>query len=239
MLAIARSEAIQILPNRLVLVAGLVIPIAVSGYFLYQHEMLSDLVSLGFIAATVMLTVMAFGLDTTAVSTLASRRQNLFLKRLRFTAAGDASILTGLVLPAIVIALLQAVAILIVLGAFTTEPAQMPLLAIAIPATTAITAALALATAGLTNSREHAQVTTPPVSLSVIAAAGWVGIAGTEDLTLLKRLLPGGSATELDVNASNGGVPFADSLPLLAPPLGWVLVAVALASRLFRWEPRR
>ena len=42
----------------------------------------------------------------------------------------------------------------------------------------------------------------------------------------------------LVVDAWNGGVPLADSLPLLAPTLGWVLVAVALAVRLFRWEPR-
>jgi ABC-2 type transport system permease protein len=99
--------------------------------------------------------------------------------------------------------------------------------------------ALGLATAGLTNSPEHAQVTTLPVSVGVIAVAGWVGVTGTEDLTLLKRLLPGGSATELVLNAWNGGVALTDSLILLAPTLAWVIVAIALASRLFRWEPRR
>ncbi len=99
--------------------------------------------------------------------------------------------------------------------------------------------ALALATAGVTNSPEQAQVSTLPVSLSVVAVASWVGIAGTEDFTLLKRLLPGGSATELVVNAWNGGVPLADSLPLLVITMAWIVVAVALASRLFRWEPRR
>jgi ABC-2 type transport system permease protein len=239
MLAIARSEMIQIFRNRLVLVTGLVIPVVVSGYLVYQHEVFSDLGSLGYIAAIVMFTVLAFGLYTTAVTTLASRRQNLFLKRLRSTAAGDVEILTGLVAPATVIALVQAVAIMAVLGVVTTEPARVPLLAVALLASTAMMVALALATAGLTNSPEHAQVTTLPVSLSVIAVASWVGITGTEDLGLLKRLLPGGSATELVVDAWNGGVPLADSLPLLAPTLGWVLVAVALAGRLFRWEPRR
>ena len=82
-------------------------------------------------------------------------------------------------------------------------------------------------------------MTTLPVSLSVIAVASWVGITGTEELTRLKRLLPGGSATELVVNAWNGGAPLVDSLPLLATTLGWVAVSVALAVRLFRWEPRR
>ena len=239
MLAIARSELIQIFRNRLVMVTGLVIPVAISGYFVYKHERFSDLGSVGYIAAIVMLTVMAFGLYTTAVTTLASRRQNLLLKRLRSTAASDASILTGLVLPITAVALVQVVLILVVLGAVTTEPAQIPLLAVAILATTAMMVALALATAGLTNSPEHAQVTTLPVALSVLAVASWVGITGTEDFARLKRLLPGGSATEMVLNAWNGGVPLLDSLPLLATTLGWVAVSVALARRLFRWEPRR
>lgn len=239
MFAIARSELIQIFRNRLVLVTGLIIPVAIGAYFVYQHEIFAEAAGLGYIAAIVMFTVMAFGLYTTAVTTLASRRQNLFLKRLRSTAAGDADILTGLILPVTVIAVVQTVAILIALGIVAAEPAQIPLLAVAILATLAMMVALALATAGLTNSPEHAQVTTLPVSLGVIAVASWVGIAGTEDLALLKRLLPGGSATELVVNAWDGGVPLADSLPLLAPTAAWVIAAVALATRMFRWEPRR
>lgn len=239
MLDIARSELVQIFRNRLVLVTGLLIPVVVSGFFVYRHEIFADAASLGYIAAIVVFTVMAFGLYTTAVTTLASRRQNLFLKRLRSTAAGDVDILTGLVLPITVIALVQVFAILAVFGVVAATPAQIPVLVIAVLATTAMMLALALATAGLTNSPEHAQVTTLPISLSVIAVASWVGIAGTEDLALLKRLLPGGSATELVVNAWNGGVPVVDSLPLLAITLGWVVVAVALAGRFFRWEPRR
>ncbi|HSU01538.1 MAG TPA: ABC transporter permease [Nocardioides sp.] len=239
MLAIARSELVQIFRNRLVLVTGLVMPIAISGYFVYEHERFADLGSVGYIAAIIVFTVLAFGLYATAVTTLASRRQNLFLKRLRSTAAGDAGILAGLVVPAAAIALVQVVLILVVLAAVTTTPAQLPLLAVAVLATTAMMVALALATAGVTSSPEHAQVTTLPVSLSVIAVASWVGITGTDDLARLKRLLPGGSATEMVVNAWNGGVPLAESLPLLATTWGWVAVSVALAARLFRWEPRR
>lgn len=239
MLDIARSELIQIFRNRLVLVSGLLIPVVISGFFVYRHENFADAASLGYIAAIVVFTVMAFGLYTTAVTTLASRRQNLFLKRLRSTAAGDVEILTGLVLPITVIALVQVAAILAVFGVVATTPARIPLLVLAILATTAMMLALALATAGLTNSPEHAQVTTLPISLSVIAVASWVGIAGTEDFALLKRLLPGGSATELVVNAWNGGVPVVDSLRPLAITLAWVVVAVSLAGRFFRWEPRR
>jgi ABC-2 type transport system permease protein len=235
MLAIAARELTQIFRNRLVLVTSLIMPIAVSAYLLYQHETFAELGSLGYVAAIVLMTVGAFGLCTGAVTTLASRRQNLFLKRLRSTAAGDAGILVGLVLPATVLAVVQVAAILTVLAVLTTAPANVVLLAVAVLATMAMMIGLGLATAGLTNSPEHAQVTTLPVSLGVIAVSSWVGISGTQDLTLLKRLLPGGAATELVVGAWDGG----GSLILLAPTLAWVVIGAALAARLFRWEPRR
>ncbi|MFI0353133.1 ABC transporter permease [Actinomadura sp. 9N407] len=239
MLSIALSELIQIFRNRLVLVTSLIIPVVVSAFFIYQHEAFATLGSLGYIAAILVFTVAAFGLYTTTVTTLAARRQNLFLKRLRSTAAGDAGILTGLLLPITVITLVQVAVLLTVFAAVTGEPADVPLLVAAVLSAVIMMLGLGLATAGLTNSPEHAQVTTLPVSIGTIAVASWVGVTGTEELAALKRLLPGGSATELAVNAWNGGVPVADSLILLAPTLAWVVVAVALASRLFRWEPRR
>lgn len=239
MFSIAASELIQIFRNRLVLITSLIIPVAVCVLFVRQHETFAAMGSLGYIAAIVLFTVAAFGLYATAVTTLASRRQNLFLKRLRSTAEGDAGILTGLLLPVVVLAVVQVTAILIALAVVADEPANVVLLVVAVLATLAMMVGLALATAGLTNSPEHAQVTTLPVTLGVIGVASWVGVSGTENLTWLKRLLPGGSATELTMNAWNGGVAVTDSLLLLAPTLAWVVVAVALATRLFRWEPRR
>ncbi|MEV4761871.1 ABC transporter permease [Micromonospora chokoriensis] len=239
MLSIASSELIQIFRNRLILITSLIIPVAVSAFFVRQHETYAALGSLGYIAAIVTFTVAAFGLYATAVTTLASRRQNLFLKRLRSTAESDPGILTGLLLPVLVIAAVQVAAILTALAVVAGGPSNVALLVVAILATLAMLIGLALATAGLTNSPEHAQVTTLPVTLGLIAVTTWVGISGTENLAWLKRLLPGGSATELIMNAWNGGVAVTDSLLLLAPTLGWVVVAVNLATRLFRWEPRR
>ncbi|MCD9197932.1 ABC transporter permease [Aeromicrobium wangtongii] len=239
MIEIARTELIQIFRNRLVLVTGLIIPVAFSVYVVYQRETFLDLGSLGYVAAIMMFVVMALGLYTTAVTTLASRRQDLFLKRLRSTAASDVNILAGLLAPLTVVALLQVGAMLAVLGVVATSPVHTWLLVVAVLATTSMMVALALATAGLTNSPEHAQVTTLPVTLAVIAVASWVGITGTENLAQLKRLLPGGSATELVINAWEGGVPLDQSLLLLIPTVGWVAAAVALATRFFQWEPRR
>ena len=232
MFPIAQSELLQLFRNRAVLITSLVMPVAVSVFFISYRDTFSGIGSLGYVAAVLVFTIAAFGLYATTVTTLAARRQNLFLKRLRSTAAGDATILSGLVLPVSVIATVQVGVILIVFASVGGAPADALLLV-------AMMLALAIATAGVTNSPEHAQVTTLPLSLGVIAVASWVGITGTESLALLKRMLPGGSATELIVNAWNGGVPLAESMLLLAPTLVWVLVAILLATQMFRWEPRR
>ncbi|MEV4146052.1 ABC transporter permease [Amycolatopsis sp. NPDC049691] len=239
MWTIARGELIQLFRNRLVLVTALVLPAGLCAFFIAKHDLFTEAGSLGYIATLALFFVAGIGLYTTSVTTLASRRQNLFLKRLRSTAARDAAILGGLLLPITVLSVLQIAVVLGALAAVAGAPADPVLLVAAVVATVAMMPALGLATAGLTNSPEHAQVTTLPVSLGVIAVAGWVGVTGTGELTLLKRLLPGGSATELVLNAWNGGKPLADSLVLFAPTLAWVFVAIVLAARLFRWEPRR
>ncbi|ASO18664.1 ABC-2 type transport system permease protein [Actinoalloteichus hoggarensis] len=240
MLAIARGELIQILRNRSVLLTVFLVPAAMAAFFIYQHDVFEQLGGgLGVIAALLVFYVAGFGLYTTAVTTLASRRQNLFLKRLRSTATGDAGILTGLLIPVTVISLLQAALVLIVLGVVAGAPADVALVVVAVLAVVAMMVGLGLATAGITNSPEHAQVTTLPIGVGTIALASWIGFGGTEELTLLKRLLPGGSAAELVVAGWNGGASPADSLLLLAPTAAWVVISVVLAAMYFRWEPRR
>ncbi|RKS08072.1 ABC-2 type transport system permease protein [Nocardiopsis sp. Huas11] len=238
MLSIAQGELIQVFRNRLVLVTMFVVPAASSAFYIYLHRLIPAL-DLGAVAAVLVFIMVVMGLYTTTVTTLASRRQNLFLKRLRSTAAGDPAILFGLLLPVTAITLVQVGVVLTVLTAVAGGPADVPLLVAAVLATVAMMLGLGLATAGVTNSPEHAQVTTLPLLVGTLAVSGWVGFTGTEELTVLKRLLPEGSAAELVVGAWNGGVPLGESPALLAPTLAWVVVAVALAARVFRWEPRR
>lgn len=239
MLSIARSELIQLFRNRAVLISSLIMPVAASAFFVYQRDLFTMLGSLGYVGAVIVFTIAAFSLYATIVTTLAARRQNLFLKRLRSTAAGDLSILTGLVLPIGAIALVQVILILTVFTRLSGAPANLLLLVVAIAATFVMMLALGVATAGVTNSPEHAQVTALPLSLAVIAVANWVAITGTQELAVLKRLLPGGAATELIVQAWDGGAPLVDSLALLVPTFAWVVAAIVLAARMFRWEPRR
>lgn len=238
MYPIAQSELLQILRNRSVLITGLIMPIAASAFFIVRRDDFEEVGSLGYIAAVIVFTIAAFGLYATTVTTLAARRQTLFLKRLRSTAIGDTAILSGLVLPVTALSVVQVTTILAVFGAVGERPAQVATLAVAITAVFAMMLAFGVATAGFTRSPEHAQVTTLPLALGTVIVASWVGISGAESLPVVKRLLPGGAATELIVDAWNVGVPLDDALPLLAPTVAWVVVAVVLAARLFRWEPR-
>ncbi|MBB4686827.1 ABC transporter permease [Amycolatopsis jiangsuensis] len=239
MFAIARGELLQIFRNRLVLLTSIILPLAFSAYLIAQHGTFEKIGSIGFIAAAMLFVVVAIGFYTSVVTTLASRRQNLFLKRLRSTAVSDRSILSGLVLPLAVIALVQVGVILIVLGVVVGAPADVPMLVVAVLLTVLMMLGFGLATAGVTNSPEHAQVTTLPVTTLAIGVAVWVGITGTEQLAVLKRLLPGGAATELVVDAWNGTATWAQALPQFGPVAAWIVVSLALAARLFRWEPRR
>jgi len=237
-LPIAYSELIQVFRNRSVLM-NVVVPATAAAFFIYSRDTFVGDGGLGYVGALLVFTVGAFTLYATIVTTLAARRQTLFLKRLRSTAASDPAILAGLVLPVGVTSVLQVAVMLGVFAAVSGRPADVALLVVAVVAAFLMLLALALATAGVTSSPEQAQVTTLPLSLGTIAVASWIGIAGTESLPWVKRLLPGGSATELVIGAWNGGLPLTDALLLLLPTLGWVVVAVALAARYFRWEPRR
>lgn len=238
MLTLAHSELLQLVRNRSVLVTSLMMPVAACVFFIQFRDVFARIGSLGYVAAVLTVTIGAFSLYGTTVTTLAARRQTLFLKRLRCTAITDWALLAGLVLPVSVLAVVQVALILAAFAAVSGRPADVALLVAAIAATLVMMLALGTATAGLTRSPEHAQVTTLPLSLGIVAVSSWVGIAGTESLTVLKRLLPGGAATELLVAAWNGTISGADPL-LLAPTLGWVAVSILLAAKLFRWEPRR
>ncbi|SJM62600.1 ABC transporter permease [Gulosibacter sp. 10] len=240
MFAIARSEFRQILRNRMVFFSATVIPVGLSLLFIAQREIFAQFpAGAGFLAGVFMVILIGMGLYATAVTTLASRRQTLFLKRLRSTAIGDAGILIGILAPPAIIGVVQVAAVLTVLGVVGEASPNIPLLAASALSLVVMMIGFALATAGITQSPEHAQVTTLPITLGTSAIAFWIGFTGTADLAWLKRLLPGGSATELTVGAWNRTLDAGEALVLLAPTILWAVVAVVLARAMFRWEPRR
>ena len=234
MFAIARSEMTQLVRNRLVAASSLFIPLAFSAVLIFNRE---NFGGTPVTAALILVTVTAMGTYITATTTLASRRQNLFLKRLRSTSAKDASILSGLVLPIALVNLVQAGVIVAVLSVVGTPPVGVVAVVTAVVVLELMFVGAAIATAGLTNSPDHAQVTTLPLFVVALGASMWVGLTGTEELAGVKRLLPGGAVTELIIEGWSG-MALHEAVSLLLPSLAFVVAAFAMAKSTFRWEPR-
>lgn len=234
MFAIARSEMTQLVRNRLVAASSLFIPLAFSAVLIFNRE---NFGGTPVTAALILVTVTAMGTYITATTTLASRRQNLFLKRLRSTSAKDASILSGLVLPIALVNLVQAGVIVAILSVVGTPPVGVVAVVAAVVVLELMFVGAAIATAGLTNSPDHAQVTTLPLFVVALGASMWVGLTGTEELAGVKRLLPGGAVTELIVEGWDG-MALHEAVSLLLPSLAFVVAAFAMAKSTFRWEPR-
>jgi ABC-2 type transport system permease protein len=232
--AIAAAELRLLARNRLVAGCALLFPLAF-GAVLYLNRNTRE--GGGSLAGLQIVVIVAMGTYITATTTLAARRQTLYLKRMRGAAISDRSIIAGLVSPLIAVNMVQ---IAIVLGvlASTDAPADLPLLIVAIAIAEAMFAGLALATAGFSASPEHAQYTTMPVFFVATGAAIWIQTTGVDSLIAVKRALPGGALTELIMTAWSGGS--LSKVPLLlAASLGWAVVGVLAARTFFRWEPRR
>ncbi|WP_439247663.1 ABC transporter permease [Micrococcus luteus] len=234
MFAIARSEMTQLVRNRLVAASSLFIPLAFSAVLIFNRE---NFGGTPVTAALILVTVTAMGTYITATTTLASRRQNLFLKRLRSTSAKDASILSGLVLPIALVNLVQAGVIVAILSVVGTPPVGVVAVVAAVVVLELMFVGAAIATAGLTNSPDHAQVTTLPLFVVALGASMWVGLTGTEELAGVKRLLPGGAVTELIIEGWSG-MALHEAVSLLLLSLAFVVAAFAMAKSTFRWEPR-
>lgn len=232
--AIALAELKMLARNRVVAGGALLFPLTF-GTILYFSR---DTHRPGGPVAGVQIVVMvAMGTYVTATTTLASRRQTLYLKRMRGAAVSDREIITGLLAPLIAVNLLQ---LAIVLGALASAgaPADPLLLIVAIVIAQAMFAGLAVATAGFSSSPEHAQYTTMPIFLTATVVAVWFEATGTDGLIAVKRALPGGALAELVATAWNGGS-LAKVPLLLAPCLVWAAVGVLAARAIFGWEPRQ
>ena len=233
MLTIAIAELKMMLRNRLVALCVVLIPLMFGVIFMLNQTQGAE----GVIATLQIVAMAGIGVYVGATTTLAGRRQTLFLKRLRSGALSDRSILSGLVLPLVLVNVVQIVAVLIVLIVREGSMPQQPWwLLLSLVATEVMFAGFALATAGVTNSPEHAQFTTLPVFFATLGVTFWVVTTGFSDLGMLKRLLPGGGTADLAIAAWTGELDGA--VVSVLGLVGWAVVAVLAARVMFRWEPR-
>jgi ABC-2 type transport system permease protein len=234
--SIATAELRMMLRNRTVALCALLVPLAFGGFLLFGGGADAPGAA-GMLAGVQVIGMVGMGVYVTATTTLAARRQTLFLKRMRGGALSDRGILAGLVLPLVVVSLAQLAVVLGVLSS-RAAPEHVWLLVVAVLLAEAMFVGFALATAGFSTSSEHAQYTTLPLFFVTLGVAIWFQLSGADDLLWLKRALPGGGLAELISLAWNGGD--LGLLPvLLLPTLGWAVLGAVAAARFFRWEPRR
>ncbi|MCU1410189.1 MAG: transporter permease [Rhodoglobus sp.] len=235
MIAIAVSELRMLVRNRLVATLGILSPLVIGGIFILNRPPEGGL---AFAATLQIATMLGLGVYVTGTTTLAARRQNLFLKRLRSSAASDPAIIAGLIAPIILVGLLQ---VAIIMTGLAVSASALPvhgwLLVPVVLLVDVMFAGFAVATAGVTNSPEHAQFTTLPLFFVTVGVTFWVTLTGTQDLGLVKQALPLGAIPELM------GIVWYDGdlsrVPLLLiPTIAWTVVALVAAKAMFRWEPR-
>jgi ABC-2 type transport system permease protein len=229
-LALARSEVRILFRNTLVGSMALLLPLAIGGFMATTGD--DD--SWGGVVAMQLTLLLLFCVYGTATTSLAARKRQLVLKRLRSGELSDGEILVGLLLPLFVLALAQSVILVactVALGA--PLPPRPWLLLPAVVLGSAMSASIALATAAFTASAELAQITITPFFFAAIAGATWV-VAG-DGVNVAQLLAPGGALAALARGAWEGG-----GLPLLACAalLAWTAAGAAVARVYFRWEPR-
>jgi ABC-2 type transport system permease protein len=229
-LTLARAEARILIRNRLVAATGVLMPLLI-GLFIGTSGKDG---TWGNVVAMQLVLMLLFCVYTTATTSIAARKRQLVLKRLRSGELDDAEILAGLLAPLFVLALAQLVILVLCTVAFGAPlPPRPGLLAPALALGALMSAAIALATAAFTASAELAQITVTPFFFAAIAGATWVVSADGENA--LSVIAPGGALAALTRGAWEGG-----GMPLLACAalLAWTAAGAAVARRWFCWEPR-
>jgi ABC-2 type transport system permease protein len=168
------------------------------------------------------------------LSIIVSRRDELVLKRLRTGEARDGELLLSMCLPGVAIAMVVAALAALVATAIGHPPGSPVTYLVAALGGSVLCAALAVWTASWTRNAEAAQMTSMPVF--TLLAVGMLGSVVPEGAREYVALTPGGA---LDVLARVSWGADADALQASAVVVVWTCLAIWIARRSMRWEPRR
>ncbi|SDS34969.1 ABC-2 type transport system permease protein [Nocardioides scoriae] len=180
------------------------------------------------------------------LSMFVTRRDELVLKRLRTGEVRDVELVVSMALPgALVTAAVFVLTVPVAAAAGLDLPLNPLLLLVGLLLSIVTFAAFAVWTAAWTRTAESAQLTSGPVIL--LALAGFAAPALPQAAQRWAELLPGAAVNELVrvgwfAQDDSGALSFlgtwAASLQPLAVLLAWTALALVLARRSLRWEPR-
>jgi ABC-type multidrug transport system permease subunit len=237
-LLIAGAEVTLLRRNALTLALGVVLPVAL-GLLILWAEADTGRAGQGAAVGLMLATLLTLTAHVSATTTLAARRQQSVLRRLRLSGASDLAILAGTVSPSAILTVAQTVVLLAVVGVVggLDRVAAVPLL-LAVVAGTAVACALATLTAAFTSAPELAQLTTTPFGLAFLGGALWAVQTPPGEVTWPMLTLPGAAVIQLARIAWH--VPGSGGLPAAVVPLAlWALAATVVACRVFTWDLRR
>ncbi len=224
---------------------AIALPFVMGAYWAISSPPFAE--GIGAIVALQLTTLLVFTLHTVGTMTLASRREQLVLKRWRSSQASRFSILVGtLGLPIGLVLAQIAVLTGFTIWTFDETPASFVMLGVAAVAGAAVVAALTFVTAAFTRSSEHAMITTFPVILVLMGSTVWALMRPFDAWDWPVLVLPGGAASrllQLGWDGPTGGETGVMAwVSQAAPSVGATVVLTALATvaavRWFRWEPR-
>lgn len=235
-LSIASAEAKITFRNKTVLSGALFIPLVFGAFYVITGPGPDSPV----MQVLLMLTLIGvMGVYLTATTTIATRREELFLKRLRSGEASNGAIYAGMLIPSVVLVLVQ---LAVILAAFFIRGAQLPsqpaLLLVAVVLVLAICAACGLLTAVYTPSAAAAQITVMPFFIVFLGTAIWTLAFPNPDLHTVQLLTPGGALSTLISQAWASAPAWNDWLPSVAVLLVWTGLFAYYGMKNFRWEKR-
>jgi ABC-2 type transport system permease protein len=249
--SLTRWNAVLLARNRLAVLYAAVLPL-LPLLLLFTGERGAASVGSGAIV-TMFLTIALFPVYYNVLSQFVSRRDELVLKRMRTGETRDAELLVSIAVPGAVAALILT-AIAVPIASALEQPLPVnPLLyaALALMAVLMFTA-FAYWTAAWTKSAEAAQLTSMPLILLASLGPFTNTIPDMSDrLRDLLSLTPGAAMSDLvrigwfgldGPGATESTLTFAETWSQAASPLlvmvGWTALALMLARRSMRWEPR-
>jgi ABC-2 type transport system permease protein len=249
--SLTRWNTVLLSRNRLALFYAAVLPLLPLG-LLFTGERGSASVGAGAFGI-MFLTIALFPVYYNVLAQFVSRRDELVLKRMRTGESRDAELLASIALPGAISALVLS-AIAIPISAALGQPPPVNPVLYAVTALLAVTMFTAFAywTAAWTKNAEAAQLTSMPII--ILASLGPLTStipAMSDRLRDILSLTPGAAMSDLvrlggfgfnGPQAKEPTLTFAGTWGQAAGPLlvmaAWTFVAVVLARRSMRWEPR-
>jgi ABC-2 type transport system permease protein len=241
---LARSNGLLLLRNRLTLVNAVVVPLT-PALLAVNGDRGDKAVGASVVSAVLMLVVL-FPVYYNVLSLTVTRRDELVLKRIRTGETRDVELLVSLAIPGGLVALLVGAALVpVALALGFGAPLNLVLYALTLVAGCVLLSCLALWTASWTRNAEAAQLSSLPVICLIVL--GNIAAALPDRWEEVLDFTPGAALARLAAlswfgDGPDGRVGYAASWSEAGVPLlvlvAWTVLAVALARRSFRWEPR-